>query len=294
MSKLTLTASLILLIELLIAQPTSYVNSRDEKHLCGPVQVRQLTSDTLYAKWFEESYSAFKLIEENPKWKKKLRDVEVDIYFGSWCGDSKNYVPKFMHLWDDLGLNQDQLNLIALYDTEEKYKQGPSGEEKDLDIHRVPTFIFKRDGSEFARLVEFPRTSLERDLAQIALGYAPAPSYQAASYMQNLLNEMSPEDVYKDANKYWREIYEYIGGMKELNTLGYVYLRSDRIEEALLCFHFNTYYFPYNPNAFDSYAEGLLVSGDTAKAITNYEKVLEIKPDDENAKEQLALLKVVE
>ena len=290
MTKISLSLTCLLITLFVSAQPGYYTNDRDEKHLCGPVEISQLTSDTLYSKWFDPSYSDFALAESQPGWKESLKDLSVDIYFGSWCGDSKNYVPKFIHLWDSLGLDRDQLNLIGLYDGKENYKQGPNGEEKGLDIHRVPTFIFKEDGEEIARIVEFPRTSLERDLAQIALGYPSAPSYRAATYIQDLLNEKSTKEVYEDPNHYYLEAYELLSKSSELNTLGYVYLRSDRVSEALLCFHFNTYYFPHEPRVYSSYAEGLLIQGDTTKAITNYKKVLDIDPEHKKALEQLALL----
>tara|TARA_B110000305_G_scaffold166436_1_gene184047 strand:- start:71 stop:229 length:159 start_codon:yes stop_codon:yes gene_type:complete len=49
-----------------------------------------------------------------------------------------------------LDLYRDKLNYTALYDIDEHYKQGPNGEEKGMQIHRVPTFIFKRNGKEIA------------------------------------------------------------------------------------------------------------------------------------------------
>ncbi len=291
MTKLSFILPLLILSTLAHSQ-SSYTNSREEKHLCGPVAISQLTTDTLYSKWFESSYHDFTMDESAPKWVEGLQELTVDIYFGSWCGDSKNHVPKFVHLWDSLGLDRNQLNLIGLYDGKENYKQGPNGEEKGMGIHRVPTFVFRKSGQEVARIVESPRTSLERDVAQIALGYPSAPSYQAATYMQDLLNEKSTKEIYEDVNHYWREAYEFLGRSSELNTLGYVYLRSDRLDEAVLCFHFNTYYFPHEPRVHSSYAEGLLMQGDTTNAIANYKKVLEIDPEYKKALEQLALLDV--
>ena len=47
-----------------------------------------------------------------------------------------------MKPWDLLGLELAQLEFIALYVDDDRYKQGPNGEEKGKNIHRVPTFIF--------------------------------------------------------------------------------------------------------------------------------------------------------
>ncbi|WP_421874238.1 tetratricopeptide repeat protein [Marinoscillum sp.] len=273
---------------LLYAQSAAtYVNQRDETHLCGPITISDLEA---HGDWFHESYNDCTTELTNYKWKKSLKDTEVDIYLGTWCGDSKYWVPKFLHLWDDLGLDRNQLNFIALYDGQEKYKQGPNNEEAGLDIHRVPTFIFKENNKEYARIVEFPASDLVTDVAQIALGYPPEPSYRAATYLQSVLNEMSSEDLYKDVNAHFQKVYKVVGKSSELNTLGYVYLRSGRTEEALVAFHFNTYIYRHDPNVYDSYGEALMVAGDTTNAIANYEKVLELDPDNENAKKQLGLL----
>ena len=49
---------------------------------------------------------------------------------GTWCGDSKEWVPSFLKIWDQLGLDRKELTFTALYDIDERYKQGPNGEEK--------------------------------------------------------------------------------------------------------------------------------------------------------------------
>lgn len=217
--------------------------------------------------------------------------MQVDVYLGTWCGDSKNWVPKFVKAWDEIGLKRSQLNFIGLYDTDEKYKQGPNDEEKGKQIHRVPTFIFKNKDKEVARIVEFPRNDLITDLTQIAYGIPSKPSYLGANYIMNYLEEKSLKEFYKNLNSQFQHIYDLIGKSKELNTLGYVYLRSNRIEEALIVFQLNTYYFPNNPNVFLSFAEALELKGDIKNAILNYQTVTKLDPKNSNAKEKLKLLK---
>ncbi len=289
MKPILFAAALAVASSLTAQNAETYVNKSEETHLCGPVTITDLINHG--DGWYQQHYDEFETQQESHSWKKQLKNTQVDIYLGSWCGDSKNWVPQFVHLWDELGLDRDQLNIVALYDGEEKYKQGPNHEEKGLGIHRVPTFIFKEDGQEIGRIVEFPVTDLETDLAQMALGYPVTPNYRAATYIQESLNMMSVDEFYKDANAHFYHIYKRVSKSAELNTLGYVYLRSGRIDEALLAFNFNTYLFKDNPNVFDSYGEALAISGDTSNAITNYKKVLELDPDNENALKQLALLK---
>ena len=51
-----------------------------------------------------------------------------------------------------------------------------------------------------------------------------------------------------------------------LHILGYFYLQNKEVEYALKLFKLNCELYPAWFNAFDSYGEGLLVSGDTLKA----------------------------
>jgi tetratricopeptide (TPR) repeat protein len=268
-----------------------YNNSKGDKHIAGDFPVDYLKKDTLYSKWYQKSYDEFTMPKMDMAWKENLKDMKVDIYIGTWCGDSKNWVPKFVKVWDSLGLDRKQLHFTAFYDTKEKYKQGPEGQEKGKRIHRVPTFIFKRDNKEVARIVEYPRNDLVTDIAQIAVGLPSKPNYLGANYLMNFLAENSVEDLYKDINTHFKKIYRLIGKRKELNTLGYVYLRSGRTLEAMVAFEFNTYYFPKDPYVFNSYAEALEITGDKEKAIKMCEKVLELAPDNKDAQERLAELK---
>ena len=268
-----------------------YNNKKGDKHIIGSFPIDYLKKDTLYSKWYDKSYDEFTMPKMDTSWKKELKDMKVDIYLGTWCGDSKNWVPKFLKVWDSLGLNRNQLNFTAFYDTKDKYKQGPNGEEKGKNIHRVPTFIFKKENKEVARIVEYPRNDLVTDIAQIAVGLPSKPNYLGANYLMNYFAENSVEDLYKDLNKHFQKVYKLIGKRSELNTLGYVYLRSGRNLEALTAFQFNTYYFPTDPYVFDSYAEALEITGDTEKAIKMYEKVLELDSKNENAIKKLKELK---
>ena len=261
-------------------EKTTYINQRGELHLCGPFDINELEEDSLYASWYNKRYEEFKLDDTTYSWSSELNDVKVDIYMGTWCGDSKKWVPSFLKAWDQLGLDRKKLSYTALYDTDERYKQGPNGEEKGLQIHRVPTFIFKRDGKEIARIVETPQNDLLTDIGQIALRLPSKPNYKAANYSMNLLEEKSVEEIRADLNTYFHKTHDHLGKSSELNTLGNVLLRSDRIEEAVLVFEFNSYFFRYDPYILGSYAKGLAVQGETKKAKEFYERAVKIHPEN--------------
>ncbi|MEQ9301379.1 MAG: hypothetical protein RIF33_22565 [Cyclobacteriaceae bacterium] len=272
-----------------LGQALTYENQSGDIHLAGEIQLSDL-QNAPYQEWYNENYRAFEKSDKPSAWSKNLKEAKVEIFLGTWCGDSKMWVPRFINLWESLGLDTSQLKIVALYDGAENYKQGPEGEEKGRNIHRVPTFIFSRDGEEFARIVESPVNELETDLAQIALGYASAPNYRGATAMIELLATKSDTEIKDDMKTHLNAVYRKAGRSVELNTLGYVYLRSGRVREAIMTFMFNTRFFPYDPNVYDSYAEALEQDGQIALAIENYQKVLEINPDNEKAREKVEAL----
>jgi hypothetical protein len=267
-----------------------YKNAKGDSHICGEFSLDYLERDSTYSRWFLKNYSEFKLPNKRIKLKSKLKNTSVDIYLGTWCGDSKKWVPQFVKLWDELGLKRSQLRFIGLYNDDERYKTSPGGEEKGQQIHRVPAFIFKSENIEYARIVESPKNDLITDVAQIALGYPSLPNYEGANYLFKLLDTESLDTIQKNFNKHYKLLKSKAQNSKELNTLGYVLLQSNRNKEALFCFGLNTYLFKYNPNVYDSFGEALALNGEHLKALNMYKKVLEIDPENKNAKTQIKTL----
>ena len=66
---------------------------------------------------------------------------------------------------------------------------------------------------------------------------------------------------------------------EEVNRFGYLLMGREQFKEALQIFKLNTELFPNSFNAFDSYGECLLLSGDKANAIIAYRKSLELNPE---------------
>ena len=69
-----------------------------------------------------------------------------------------------------------------------------------------------------------------------------------------------------------------------LNGLGYRLLRADRIEDAITLFELNVAEYPNPSNPYDSLGEAYLAAGDTARAIANYEKSVELDPGNANGR----------
>ena len=109
-----------------------YVDLDGNKQLCGPFTVDILEQDPAFKNWYEYSYTSFDFQVNYPEWTDFYRDVEVEIFLGSWCSDSQDWVPRFIKAWDMMGMDRSQLRLIALYgemEDDSKYKKGPNGEE---------------------------------------------------------------------------------------------------------------------------------------------------------------------
>jgi tetratricopeptide (TPR) repeat protein len=77
----------------------------------------------------------------------------------------------------------------------------------------------------------------------------------------------------------------------EINTLAYSYLQEGKVDEAIALFILNTIAFPNSANTYDSLGEAYMNAGNKELAIKNYEKSLELNPNNTNAVEQLKKLR---
>ncbi|MEQ1764763.1 MAG: serine hydrolase, partial [Pyrinomonadaceae bacterium] len=77
----------------------------------------------------------------------------------------------------------------------------------------------------------------------------------------------------------------------QMNVMGYKFLQSKRLDDAISIFAQNTIDHPNSANTWDSLAEAHMQKGDTALAIKYYEKSLQLDPKNENAVAMLKKLK---
>ena len=85
---------------------------------------------------------------------------------GTWCSDSRMHSPAFFKLTDYLKIKDKNMNLIAMT----LDKTTPDSLEKNQDIINIPTIIFKKNGKEINRIVEFPIETIEKDIYNILSG----------------------------------------------------------------------------------------------------------------------------
>ncbi len=106
----------------------------------------------------------------NPSIMEQLRGkaarFDIIVFLGTWCKDSRRWVPQFLKVYD--GLTGTNVSL-ALYGVDRDKNDG-KGMAKKYRVKRVPTMIVLREGREVGRIVENPEKSMEADLLAIVEG----------------------------------------------------------------------------------------------------------------------------
>ena len=268
------------------------LDEKGKEMLLGTINKEGLKKSP-FNEWFNKNHDSYDINEKiAEKLKDSLKDYTIKVFLGTWCGDSKKEVPQFYSVLEAANFPENQLEVIALDRKKEAYKQGPNGEEKGMRIHRVPTFIFYKDGNEVNRIVEHPKETLERDMLNIVNGKRYSPNYVAANYVQYLLADKTIDSLKLEEGKLVSMLSEYVKGSRELNTLGYVYLRANEIDKSMYVFDLNTKIFPYKYNVFDSLAEVYFEKENYTEALKTYYKVLSLNPEDKNAPEMIEKIKL--
>ncbi len=110
--------------------------------------------------------------------------------------------------------------------------------------------------------------------------------------LTTLILEHITEDGYESGIELYeknREKGRILEGM--VNQYGYELLEENKLSEAIDVFKFNVYAHPESANCYDSLGEVYMKTGDKELAIKNYEKSLELNPDNKNAVEMLKKLR---
>ncbi len=90
-------------------------------------------------------------------------EYRVEVILGTWCGDSRDQVPKFLKIWDILGRNRLPATFLGVERSREERPASLAGKK----IERIPTFIVYGKDGEIGRIVETPKLTFEEDLAAI-------------------------------------------------------------------------------------------------------------------------------
>jgi len=136
----------------------------DREILIGEVNIEGLQNPIFVEEWVaaQDTYTPDKLmVKKLKKYFRKNKEARVKVFFGSWCGDSKEHVPHFAKLAAEAKIKN--IEYIAL----SRNKDLPDEDISSYGIDYVPTFIIYQGEQELGRIVETPEVSLEKDLYQI-------------------------------------------------------------------------------------------------------------------------------
>ncbi|MEO9570609.1 MAG: thioredoxin family protein [Polaribacter sp.] len=131
-------------------------------------------NQTPYNTWFSQKFETYKPDEATiSSLKKELKGIKIKGFMGTWCGDSKRETPRFYKILEQADFNLKNFELVTV----NRSKKTPDNLQEGLNIKRVPTFIFYKDGKEIGRYVEYARKTLEKDILKIVSEQAYKHSY---------------------------------------------------------------------------------------------------------------------
>ncbi len=135
-----------------------------QQELVGKVQRSDFLNEP-YKDWFEKGYNDYQ-VDTLTLDSIKNRNFTMTIVMGTWCPDSRREVPRMFKILDNLQLPDSNVTIICL----DRSKKANNVDVSSLNIQRIPTFIVYVNGQEKGRIIEHPKTTLERDLKDILDG----------------------------------------------------------------------------------------------------------------------------
>lgn len=271
-----------------------------DRHILGKCTPEAL-NQAPYSEWFKKNFEEYtpnqEIIEQfsQSAINKQLKSSRFKVFFGSWCGDSKREVPRFLKVLRSLRVSDEQIELIGVDNADSAYKRSPNGEEKSYNVFRVPTFVIEQQNREIQRITEYPVESLERDLFTVLSGKPYSANYFSYKLVQQWLNTNVLADTNISITGLAAQIRRgnpvYSEG--ELNACGYVLMGRGQLREALTIFRVNAFLFQNSSNCIESLSECYERSGNISRAILCCERALELDSKNSAALKRLVKLKSV-
>lgn len=271
---------------------TEIKNESGQTILAGHASVSSMQMPN-YKSWFDDSYNKYTVdMIAAEQLKPLLQNKRMEIFLGSWCGDSRREVPRMLKVLQNAGMDTAKIALIFVDNSKNAYKQSPQHEEQNKNIHHVPSFIIYDEKKEVGRIIESPMASLEKDMLAILQQQPYQPNYRAIEYWRNQVPSRTKNMTDAELQSQVAILKPLCKHYGEFNGYGNVLLASKNYNEAVNVFKLNTMIYPDNTGLFDTLGEALATVGKKQEAIAAYEKVLVLKPGDENVKKKIDALKM--
>jgi len=257
-------------------------------YLLGKINKEGLTSAN-YNGWFTKNYDNYQPDETVLRnIANTLKDYEILLFMGTWCGDSKREVPRFYKILELSDYPMEQLTAVALSSQADMYKQSPEHEEKGLNIHRVPTFILYKNGKEVNRIVEEPVESLEKDIQKIVSANSYSSNYHTVTKIHTVLQSSGLQGLKKASKDIINE--NELESMYELNTYAHILFTSNKTSESIAVLKLNQTLFPDNYRTYQNLGNKYARLGKRKKALKYYKQAQNIEPNDQRLNKSISEL----
>ncbi len=265
-------------------------DSRGNKMILGESN-RQSLQEPPFASWFIKNYSEYQLDSSTcDVLKGKLAHKKLEIFMGTWCGDSRREVPRMFRILDYCQVKPSQVKLVMLGNTDTLYKQSPEHEEWGLEIHRVPDLIVYDHQKEIGRIVEEPVVSLEKDLLAIVNGDIYTSSYPAVSMIIELFKKNPSPYSEIQLNEFAVALKPFSKSTAELNTYGYVKMTAGEMGKAEAAFKINIILYGNTGDVYDSMGDYYVKNNQLNLAKENYQKSLQLDSANDGSRKKLLKL----
>jgi thiol-disulfide isomerase/thioredoxin len=166
MKKLVLLIALSIVYSYGFAQPEVIREANGDKILKGFLSKNDIAADSTFP-WYisnQKGYTPDALALSALKAKKD--SVYIMAFGGTWCGDTKNILPKFYSLAEAAGFSNDHITLIGV----DRSKKTVNHLTETFNVLNVPTLIVFKNGKEVGRVVEYGKYGLfDKELGEILL-----------------------------------------------------------------------------------------------------------------------------
>ncbi len=267
------------------------ITNSKNPYLLGKINKEGLTSPN-YNGWFTKNFEEYEpdqtIINAISD---KLKGYEIKLFMGTWCGDSKREVPRFYKILQLADFPLEQLTAVALSREADMYKQSPQHEEKGLNIHRVPTFIFYKNGKEVNRIVEEPIESLEKDIQKIITSKPYKPNYYTVTQLNTAMETSGLKGLKRASKNINKSDKSEFKSMSELNTYAHILFTTDRAAESIVVLKLNQELFSDNYRTYQNLGNTYALLDMKKKALKYYKKAQALQPNDTRLNESIAQLK---
>lgn len=271
------------------------------RHLLGKCTVADFKQAPFNA-WYEQGFASY---TPNASILQPLKQTNLTtpvsrlrfkVFLGTWCGDSQREFPRFMKLLSVLGVPESAVEIIAVNNADSAHKRSPTGEERNMDIFRVPTVLIfdakkGREQEEIARVVEYPAESWERDMVRILRGEEYRSSYHTYPILREWLKSGLLADTNIVVSGLASRLRHLVTSEGEINACAFVLLSCGQVQQAVTLYRVNAAIFPQSARVLEALAEGYEKQGKLPNAIRALERALELDTKNTSVLNMLVRLK---